>query len=368
MLCSLSIAAAPVADGSANETTAALLPPGLALAAAERHSGPSNATFVYDRGVRSPWKKTQGIVEARCNLVYVKILKCASSTTGGVARRIAAHFHYHGSGSDEWITDEPGVYANHGSFGGKDAACSPRYGCPSLPLMATLSRPAFLFTFVRSPAARCLSKFYHFHASRRGTIPTDSMKIEALNASSCHDSVYHYMTADDSITPRSLVRSVYSFVGVVELYDQSLVVLASLLGVPLGSVLYLASKNSSAGGSDGQGTTFVPHVALSDESDAVQRFATGDHFRMQNSRDLALHIEAYSYVTERFDANREVLQGRATEFAALLDRSRAECDGATEKGDCYWNDNGCGVRCLDRIAGSPRGRAAWLGSRLYFYA
>ena len=90
----------------------------------------------------------------------------------------------------------------------------------------------------------------------------------------------------------------------------------------------------------------------------MQRFATGDDFRRQNSRDLALHFEAYSYVTERFDANREVLQGRATEFAALLDRSRAECDGATEKGDCYWNDIGCGVRCLDRIAGSPRGRAA----------
>ena len=180
MLCSLSIAAAPVADGSPNATTAALLPPGLALAADDGHSarssaGPINTTFVYDRGVRSPWKKTQGIVEARCNLVYVKILKCASSTTGGVARRIAAHHHYHGSGSDEWITDEPGVYANHGSFGSSsDASCSHRYGCPSLPLMATLSRPAFLFTFVRSPAARCLSKFYHFHASRRGTIPTES--------------------------------------------------------------------------------------------------------------------------------------------------------------------------------------------------
>ena len=128
--------------------------------------------------------------------------------------------------------------------------------------------------------------------------------------------------------------------------------------MPRGSVLYLASKNSSAGVSDGQGTTFVPHVALSDESDAVQRFATGDDFRRQNRRDLALHIEAYGYVTERFDANREVLQGCATEFAALLERSRAECgDGETEKDDCYWNDNGCGVRCLDRIAGPPRGVA-----------
>jgi len=55
------------------------------------------------------------------NLVYLKIAKAASSTMGGVARRIAARHGLNGvSMFDEWIDDptgpgEPGLWASHGS-------------------------------------------------------------------------------------------------------------------------------------------------------------------------------------------------------------------------------------------------------------
>ena len=46
--------------------------------------------------------------------------------------------------------------------------------------MSLLKRPVVLLTFVREPAARCLSEFYHFHVSRNAEAPSESNKIAAL--------------------------------------------------------------------------------------------------------------------------------------------------------------------------------------------
>ena len=51
----------------------------------------------------------------RGNLVYVKIPKAASSTTAGIARRVAAKSDLGGARDDAWIASEPGVWANHRS-------------------------------------------------------------------------------------------------------------------------------------------------------------------------------------------------------------------------------------------------------------
>ena len=50
------------------------------------------------------------------NLVYIKLPKCASSTTGGVARRIAAHRGLSGHKGRTWIKTEPGVRAVQKQF------------------------------------------------------------------------------------------------------------------------------------------------------------------------------------------------------------------------------------------------------------
>ena len=50
------------------------------------------------------------------NLVYIKLPKCASSTTGGVARRIAAHQGLSGTRGRAWIKKEPGVRSSSKLF------------------------------------------------------------------------------------------------------------------------------------------------------------------------------------------------------------------------------------------------------------
>ena len=47
-------------------------------------------------------------------------------------------------------------------------------------------------------------------------------------------------------SPLTLVRDTFSFIGIVERYDESLVLLASMLRIPLTEVLYLKAKDSTA--------------------------------------------------------------------------------------------------------------------------
>jgi hypothetical protein len=321
---------------------------------------PAPGPFVYEHGVRVAWNRTDvGIVQGGCNLVYVKMFKCASSTTAGVVRRIADHHKMHGIHGDRWIgTKEPGIWANHGNM--KPTGTHP----PSMALVAKLQRPAFLFTFVRSPARRCLSAYYHFRLSRHPKLNASDSDEKIKFLRDCKDDMYKYMTEGEE-TPHMLVRSVYSFVGVVEQYDQSVIVLSSLLGVPLRSVLYLSSKNSTAdaatGGRDGKGNILVPHIDVLEEPPEVQSFANSATFRAHNLRDFDLHDQAVSFLNERFDANRAALRRQAVEFAAMRNQAIAACaagqpikysklPAVSIRNGCYWNDNGCGYPCLDNIS------------------
>ena len=157
-----------------------------------------------------------------CNLMFIKVTKCASSTTGGVARRIAAKHGLSGVSEARWVRPEPGVWAYHGELHTKWGA------------MASFEHPTVLWSFIRDPVSRCLSSFYHLRASRAHVTLTDAHKIDFLN--DCHDFMYRYLSphqvqqgTQPLESPQDLVDSVYSFIGLVERYDESLVLLAHLL-------------------------------------------------------------------------------------------------------------------------------------------
>ena len=136
------------------------------------------------------------------NLVCIKIPKSASSTTCGIARRIAASTHISGAfDGGRWISKEPGLWANHASL------------AHLYPLMGTLRMRVFLFTFVREPSARCLSEYYHFDVSRKSASQSAAAKVAAL--SMCQNNMHNYTRREARDTPEALVRGVYSFEGVV---------------------------------------------------------------------------------------------------------------------------------------------------------
>ena len=105
---------------------------------------------------RSQWACTH---EASCvragslwaNLIFIKIPRCASSTTGGLIRNLAAQHGLNGVGQTYSKGDcsivEPGVFANHAKLYLME------------PFLAPLQRPAVYVSVVRDPISRCMSEF-----------------------------------------------------------------------------------------------------------------------------------------------------------------------------------------------------------------
>lgn len=207
------------------------------------------AFWVYEGGRRVEWAPSDGSA-LPCNIIFVKAPKCASSTAGGVVRRIAAHHGLSGVGDDGWVTREPGVWANHGLLQRRWEA------------LRQLERRSFLLTVVRLPVSRCLSAYYHYVESRHNTgwvfgpekravaaewarahpdPDTAEAKLGYLRQSDqCKDYVHSYIRSgaaegadspQDQDSPHSLVQRVFSFVGLAERFDESMVMLAHMLQV-----------------------------------------------------------------------------------------------------------------------------------------
>ena len=236
-----------------------------------------------------------------CNILYIKVHKCGSTTSSGVARRIAAHHNL--SGVDEKTMDsrliifspEPAVSASHGRF-------SPRWKA-----MSKLHMRSFLWTMIRLPVSRCMS-FYYFKLRednrRRPSMPVDSVpgRVEFLRRS-CRSYAFNYLRRTRSDTPESLVGGalvggVYGFVGLVERYDESLVMLSYLLRIPLSDVLYLKSKEA------GSRKGWVRHLPMAEEDPAVRAYAASAAFNRSNARDYKLHAVASAELDRRWRANK----------------------------------------------------------------
>ena len=166
------------------------------------HTSPP-AVGVYEPGGRRvEWTSSSSPLP--CNILFVKVHKCASSTTSGIARRIAAHHGISGVAatcpeSRLIQTPEPAVSANHG-------ALAPRWKA-----MQELTMRTFLWTMIRLPVSRCMSGYYFmltFNArekTNRQDVPQNSLtgKIKALSGR--HNDAFNYVKRHDSDTPESLV-------------------------------------------------------------------------------------------------------------------------------------------------------------------
>ena len=220
----------------------------------------------------------------------MKVPKCASSTTSGVARRVASRLGLHGVTSTGWIGGrEPGVWASHGALASQVGVAR----------AAALDLPSFFFTLVREPLSRCLSEFYFFRAGRAdagGAGGDAARKVEALRG--CRDFAHAYVrpTADASVND---TLGFYDLVGVAERFDESVVMLADLLGVDDDAVAYMPVKVADGQERhDGASLHTRRHTPWDKEDAAVRKFAASSEFQNANQMDYELHAAA----TARLDA------------------------------------------------------------------
>jgi len=299
----------------------------------------------------------------KTNHIFIKTPKCASSTSAGIARRLAAHAnlsHWRDgaiSTPDPAFKDdvEPKVYANHVTRRDLDAHSDIR----------KLRLPVFpRWTMIRNPAERALSAYYFFQVKRDGGSTADDAVIRGLREKDenmlfryispehCASSLLETTAEESSIV--ECVLDAYDFVGVVELFDESMLQLAAVVGAPLASILYLPSKVSN----NSDDSNAVNH-GLQAQSPAVRAYLASNAWLQKHSLDYKL----WETVHRRVARNAIGHEGRLLVYRDMLKDVTDKCTTAVNienatTGPCpasspgYWNDNGCGFECFDAMYGN----------------
>ncbi|KAH8072024.1 hypothetical protein JL721_3932 [Aureococcus anophagefferens] len=131
-----------------------------------------------------------------------------------------------------------------------------------------------------------------------------------------------------------------------DLFDETMVLLATRLGVPLGDVLSVSAKNSSvAGARDPKTGDAVVHADASQIA-RVREWAEKTGFEARVAADYALWRNASARV-------RRDVRPLERELAEYRRLKRAVADPCAadprnfEKDQCLWRDNGCAQPCID---------------------
>mmetsp|Transcript_9090 Transcript_9090/g.15069 ORF Transcript_9090/g.15069 Transcript_9090/m.15069 type:complete len:318 (-) Transcript_9090:1306-2259(-) len=268
------------------------------------------------------------------NLVFVKVGKVGGSTFAGVLRRIAKSMGLSGFRDQAWIGHEPGIFANHMLY--RDLAWS----------ISMLKSPYILVTLVRNPLERCLSHFYHMEVSRDGVKVSDEAILQYFH-NNCKDYERDFIRPKRQPENVSELLSIYDFVGVTERFDESIIALKSLLpsSVSLYDCLYLKSKDSNSLDVDDIGRKFTPNPGMKGLSEDLKQKLL-DFASSYMSEDLKIYDMARKKLDSMI-AGIPNFQKDLQIYQNLLHEANASC--LFDYKDCYWNDNGCGVTCLDGI-------------------
>lgn len=315
-------------------------------------------------------------------LLYVKNPKAASTTTAGVAHRIARRVplaHDKGTTACTAKVNHIPNYHVGPTFGGRDKERS------------------FLFSTVRDPAKRAISRIFFSDVSWHGNKPTDENVLKWLNNTDSQKGsispgmggfqlpylslsrieAYSAWSPDQAMPVDSLgnmvinpsavhenVRRVidqYDFLIIVERFDESLVAMQLLLDLSVTDFLYLSSKHTGDYWMNG-GCIYL-HKAF--VSAAVEDYLTSPLWYAQNYGDYLL-LEAASQSLDLTIEQLGVERFRKAldEFLSLRDKAEQKCDGKAvfpctaegipqgelAKSHCYSKDQGCGYPCLDEFS------------------
>jgi len=289
-----------------------------------------------------------------CDLVFIKIAKCASTTNSGVARKIGQRLGLTGvfdMAGGKTSTQECRVFANHAKADGTDINGMNLPGGGLFHRDEERRKTTYLYTFVRLPEARAISSFFWFQVGLKKLPPDDNSIIQYLqdttnvnymtkyvslrNTGACNDS-------ETNLTGCVLdILSDYDFIGITERENESLVAMKFLMRLDMADIVHLNSKDAGSGCGP-----------RSFRSSPVQAYLESD-FRLDNKVDIAL----YEAVNRSLDATiswigNQVFQDELAVFEQLLQEARQECSPPAAD-DCFYMTPpcgcGCGHSCIDTV-------------------
>jgi len=321
----------------------------------------------------------QDTTRARVGLLFQKTPKCASTTSAGVALRIARNLARRMGVGTQYCESR----FTHGSQG-SDAYWAMRF-------QKRDRQRSFLWTMIREPTSRYLSNYFYLCA-------THATSAKGKPAFGCENfQIYHGQQPDDfylsylstrGFGTRSVIRmgsgqsrkkvvreanlvvSEYDFIGIVERYEESLVVLMLLLDLRMSDVLYFSSK-ARGGLVVGQrgAARNAPEVCKRIEPTVVDRdlqtYLQSRRWKDRIRSDSLLYRTANRSLDLTIDSlGKELVDANVARLRHAQRTVTERCEGqvvmpcnregdAPLKGgttDCVTRDWGCGFSCLDQVA------------------
>ena len=225
---------------------------------------------------------------------------------------------------------------------------------------------SFLYSSLRDPTKRAVSRFFFAQVSRRKVEPTDlkfigflkamfqSSYLKSLSMMPYHDTPEHYQR-----DVRHVLED-YDFIAVTEQMDESLVVMQMLLGLETTDMLYFAVKTN--GGYDDGGTNMgCTYIQKSILTDGMREYLKSDDWKTRTRSDYMLYEAAKKSLHLTIDhLGRDKFNKNLEDFRQAMVEAKAKCDGLVKfpcapdgsrnsHTDCIWEDSGCGQTCLNDV-------------------
>lgn len=300
---------------------------------------------------------------------YIKIQKCASTTAASIALNIARRHTQQN----------------------QSQGCDISYEHIHASLIPDLRRRSksntLLWTFLRDPTSRFISHFYHTKVSKKGynehrivkaakeargdfmydytqlVLPTDMQFFEVRSRRRSRkyvheqDTVHGWDAVHGWSVTNSMIQTVldqYDFIGLVERFHESLVVIKILWDLNYGDLLYMNAKES--GGYD----YLCNKIIKSNVSERVQLFFESKLWKSKVKGDEMFYAAVNRSLDLTIDQviGKEVFDKELFAYNSLLQRAQDRCMPSTifpcdeygqkiDKTNCYNRDEGCGYECLD---------------------
>lgn len=235
---------------------------------------------------------------------------------------------------------------------------------------------SFLWSIIRDPTRRAVSLFYHFKVSKFHEPAT----VENFKKYTDREWRNYFINAHrfdlQSISPLKSLNEMfmtkqinqilrdYDFFAMTERFDESMVMLHMLLGVPMGDVLYLNAKTNGGydGGGGPEGCVFIqPSIVtaemqdLFDSEEWQQEVVYWDNLLFQQvNKSFEMTIDTlgrdkFQNKVQQFRHAQQVVKDRCAEgakYPCLPDGSRRKAYAT----NCLMVDSACNYECLDEVA------------------
>jgi hypothetical protein len=253
---------------------------------------------------------------------------------------------------------------------------------------------SFLFSLVRDPTSKAISRFFHFSVTVYQRDPTDANFISDLQSKPNARSLLNDLVVDPTVQlykqeeskanavpgpgmfslPRldyaNVVREIldeYDFIAVTERMDESLVVMKFLLNLTLEEILYIKPARSSGSFSNGLKDRKCVYIHPTFITRGVANYLQSGDWKARVEGDELLYQAAYKSLDRTIDyigrdqVERDVsrlkrLQRYATEHCEGKVRSMCDDGGrpiAIPNRTCYIWGEGCDYQCLNSLSIPP---------------